>query len=336
LGFLTGKPAKSTSSSTQTSSSGNYAYQPLAGSLLPTVNNVQGASSAMAALLGIPQTGSASAPIPTGGGIPAGGGVPTGGGSVLTGGQGSPSGTLNGGGSGTIGLQNGNEDSILAHINSLRASRGLGPLGSGTAASTSTAAAAPAPTTAQSQTDALSNFANSGGYQYLLNQGINGINADRSAKGLLQSGSTATGVTRMANGLAQTYLNQYMNNLQNYGQLGLGSAGVLASAGQHSEGTGTSTGTSKGAKQGLLGDVAQGVGAYFGAGGSDIRMKMNIEHIGEYKNGLNKYLFEYKDRPGVKVIGAMAHEVKEIMPEAYIENFKDGYAGVDYSYFKGL
>jgi hypothetical protein len=189
--------------------------------------------------------------------------------------------------------------------------------------------------TPQSQTDALSNWANSGGYQYLLNQGINGINADRSAKGLLQSGSTATGVTRMANGLAQTYLNQYMQQLQNYGQLGLGSAGVLASAGQHSEGTGTSTETSKGAKQGLLGDIAQGVGAY-AAMGSDVRMKMNIEHIGEYKNGLNKYRFEYKDNPGVKVIGAMAHEVKEIMPEAYIENFKDGYAGVDYSYFKGL
>lgn len=278
MGFLTGKPAKSTSSSTQTSSSGNYAYNSLLSSLLPTVGNVQGASSAMAALLGIPQA--APAPAPAGGGTPA----PTGGGSGAGGGTPAPIGPGGaglggapgaGGNVGTVGLQNGNEDGIMAHINANRAARGLPPLnfggGSPAAAASPTATASPVAATAaspQSQTDALTNWANSGGMQFLRDQGINAINADRSAKGLLQSGSTAAGVTRLSNGLAQTYLNQYMQNLQNYGQLGLGSAGVLASAGQHSEGSGTSQGTSKGAKQGILGDVAQGVGAYFGAGGS--------------------------------------------------------------------
>ena len=60
---------------------------------------------------------------------------------------------------------------------------------------------------------------------------------------------------------------------------------------------------------------------------SDRRLKKNIEKVGEYKNGLNKYSFEYLW--GEKSVGAMADEVEKVMPWAVGD--VNGYKTVNYS-----
>lgn len=60
---------------------------------------------------------------------------------------------------------------------------------------------------------------------------------------------------------------------------------------------------------------------------SDRRLKTNIEKIGTYQNGLNKYSFDYIW--GEKGVGAMADEVEKVMPEAVGE--RDGFKTVNYA-----
>ena len=64
-------------------------------------------------------------------------------------------------------------------------------------------------------------------------------------------------------------------------------------------------------------------------GGSDIRLKENIEHVGKDEiTGLNLYDFNYKwgDK---RFRGVMAHEVKEVYPEA-VYTSGAGWLGVYY------
>jgi hypothetical protein len=114
---------------------------------------------------------------------------------------------------------------------------------------------------APAQTDALNNYANSGGMQFLMDQGQKMVTSSKAAQGLLNSGSYGTALMKYGQGLGSTYLNQYMNNLLDYSRLGLGAGGVLASSGSYSKGSGT------GPKQGLLSSFAQGAGSAAAAGG---------------------------------------------------------------------
>lgn len=111
------------------------------------------------------------------------------------------------------------------------------------------------------QTGALENFANSGGMKFLQDQGMKTVTSSKAAQGLLQSGSYGTALEKYGQGLASTYLNQYMSNLLDYSRLGLGAGGVLASSGAYSKGQGT------GPKQGLLSSFAEGAGKAAGSGG---------------------------------------------------------------------
>lgn len=103
---------------------------------------------------------------------------------------------------------------------------------------------------AAAQTGALNNYANSGGMQFLQEQGMKGITSSKAAQGLLNSGSYGTALAKYNQGLASTYLNQFMSQLQDYSKLGLGAAGVLSSSGAYSKGSAT------GPKEGLLSKVA--------------------------------------------------------------------------------
>jgi hypothetical protein len=147
-------------------------------------------------------------------------------------------------------------------------------------------ATAPAPTPApMDQTGALNNFANSGGMQFLLQQGQNAISGQNAAGGVLNSGATGKALEQYGQGLASQYLNQYMDQLFKLSNLGLGSASAISgsggvgqsqsqnsgNSGSQSIGTGTSssTGTSQGgstsfgstdssgsSKKGLVPDLA--------------------------------------------------------------------------------
>lgn len=170
-----------------------------------------------------------------------------------------------------------------------------------------------------SATSGLENWANSGGMQFLREQGNKQITSNQAARGLLNSGSTLTALTKYGQGLGSTYLNQYMNHLFDFARLGLGAGGVMTSAGAYSKGT------SDGGKNGLLPSLVSAAASVPGI--SDYRLKRNIQLLYTRPDGLNVY--EY-DLFGKRTKGVMAHEVKEVKPSAYIPNILGPYHGVDY------
>jgi hypothetical protein len=114
------------------------------------------------------------------------------------------------------------------------------------------------------QTSALNNFANSGGMQFLMDQGQKAITSSKAAQGLLQSGSYGTALEKYGQGLASTYLNQYMDNLYKLSGLGLNAGQLVTQAGQYSKNS-----SGKPAKQGILPTLLQ-VGAAAATGGGSL------------------------------------------------------------------
>jgi hypothetical protein len=92
-------------------------------------------------------------------------------------------------------------------------------------------------------------------------------------------------------------------------------------------------GTSQGKTPGLLDYLAQGASAAASAySASDRRLKKDIVRVGALEDGLGVYEWAYKHDPSnTRCRGVMADEVKELRPQAYIENYRDGYAGVNYA-----
>lgn len=88
--------------------------------------------------------------------------------------------------------------------------------------------------------DALSNYFNSAGGQFQLNQGANAINSNMASRGLLNSGADMKGLENYRQGLASTYLQNYIGDLSNYSQLGLGGGNLVTGAGQQYSSQGSS------------------------------------------------------------------------------------------------
>jgi hypothetical protein len=110
-------------------------------------------------------------------------------------------------------------------------------------------------------TDALNSYANSGGMKFLMDQGTQAITSSKAAQGLLNSGSYGTALAKYGQGLASTYLNQYMQGLSSLGQLGLGAGNIVSGAGETQKSSGAKTGLSQ-ILAGQAADFAKG-----GAGG---------------------------------------------------------------------
>jgi hypothetical protein len=81
---------------------------------------------------------------------------------------------------------------------------------------------------------ALNNYWNSAGGQFQLNQGLDGLTNRYAALGLSDSGAAMKAMENYRQGLASTYLDNYMNHLGQLGQLGLGAGGLITNAGQFS------------------------------------------------------------------------------------------------------
>ena len=81
------------------------------------------------------------------------------------------------------------------------------------------------------QTSAQQNFANTPGYQFALNQGINAVNANAAAMGSPLSGNNQQAVNNYAQGTANQTYNNYVNQLQNLASGGLNAAGGSGNAG---------------------------------------------------------------------------------------------------------
>lgn len=173
--------------------------------------------------------------------------------------------------------------------------------------------------TAAGQQSALSNWANSGGMKFLMDEGTDAVNSNFYARGLGQSGAAMKGLEKYRSGLASTYLNQYMDNLFKLSNLGIQAGGILTSAGQYSKGE------SDGPKKGILPTLVTGASMIPGV--SDRRLKTNLELLYTRDDGLNVYEYTLF---GKREKGVMADEVKEKRPDAYLPNFAGPFDGVDY------
>lgn len=87
---------------------------------------------------------------------------------------------------------------------------------------------------------------------------------------------------------------------------------------------------------GQIGELAEGIGtAYTSFGFSDIRLKTNINKIGQTKNGINLYTWDWNEigqslTGMVSSAGVLAQELMMIKPHAVIED-ATGYLKVNYN-----
>jgi hypothetical protein len=115
-------------------------------------------------------------------------------------------------------------------------------------------------------TSAMGNFQSSPGYQYAVQQGLQGVDAGAASKGMLTSGQTIKAEQTLGTNLANQNFSSYVNTLS-----GLATSGL--SAGQTQASTDTSA---AGAKAKIAGAEASGItnsltgalGSFSGTGGT--------------------------------------------------------------------
>lgn len=177
------------------------------------------------------------------------------------------------------------------------------------------------------RSDALEGWWDSSGGDFMLNQGMDDVDAFYRAKGLGQSGATMKGIEDYRSGLASTKMGEGMGFLGDISRLGLGAGGLVSSAGQYSEGTGAhKSGGGLGKVLGLVSSIL-----------SDRRLKTNIEKVGELPDGLGVYDYDYIPAKGPiaafmppgRQRGVMAGEVAQLRPWALGPEI-DGFQTVRY------
>lgn len=72
------------------------------------------------------------------------------------------------------------------------------------------------------------NYLNSAGYKTQLNSGIDALNSNAAARGLLKSGATLKATQRFGAGLGQQYFNNYISQLNQQAGIGVQSDAALA------------------------------------------------------------------------------------------------------------
>jgi len=187
----------------------------------------------------------------------------------------------------------------------------------------------------QAAQQAFDNYKNSAGYQFQLQQGMNAINGNAAAKGMLSSGATAKALAGYGQNLASTYYNNYLDKLLGVGQQGLQAGGLVTGAGNvsQSNSTSTSTSSSRGTSSGNS-SSKPGIGGFIGsiasALPSDRRLKLDIKEVGD-NEGLTVYDYRYIwDEPDTVRRGYMADEVAKLHPEALGPELPGGYQTVRY------
>jgi hypothetical protein len=101
------------------------------------------------------------------------------------------------------------------------------------------------------QNEAFNNFKDSSGYNFIQDQGIQGIESSQAAKGLLGSGSTLKAISGYSSNLAKSFLDSYLSNLGGLSNTGLQAGQIIGGAGSQSSSEQESSGSSKGSSFGL-------------------------------------------------------------------------------------
>jgi hypothetical protein len=117
---------------------------------------------------------------------------------------------------------------------------------------------------AQGQNQAFQNWQNSTGYQFGLNQGLQSINGNAAASGLLNSGATAKALDTYGQNYANTQYGNYTNQLQGLLNSGNQAAGVVGSTGNVSQSAANSQSTQNSNSSGSGGSNNGGIGGFVG------------------------------------------------------------------------
>jgi len=162
-------------------------------------------------------------------------------------------------------------------------------------------------------------YKNNTGFNFALSQGLKGVTGAEAAKGLLRSGSAGQAFQNYGQNLEQQSAGDYLQQLLGLGNLGLGAAQTIDSAGQQSQ--------EEEHKGGLLGLVGGALSLF-----SDRDAKRDIELLRREPDGLGVYAFRYlwdaADAPLRE--GVMADEVAELRPWA-LGPEQNGFRTIDYS-----
>lgn len=102
-------------------------------------------------------------------------------------------------------------------------------------------------------TSAFDAFKNSAGYKSAMQGGTDAIAGNQAAKGMFQSGATGKALEKYGQGLGDSYLQNYIGNLKDYGNMGIGAAGVLSDSGK------VANSQENGGKKGMLGSIVGGL-----------------------------------------------------------------------------
>jgi hypothetical protein len=124
----------------------------------------------------------------------------------------------------------------------------------------------------------------------------------------------------------------YLGAAQTAGTLPLSGLSGLSGIGNLWAGQGTTTQTQPGGLLGGLLGAASNMFSFAPISLSDRRLKTKIVKVGEAKDGLGIYEWNWKSEPdGPRVRGVIADEVKALRPQAYVPNYRGEYAGVNYA-----
>lgn len=127
---------------------------------------------------------------------------------------------------------------------------------------------------------AFQNYLDSAGYKTQLNSGIDALNSNAAARGMLKSGATLKATQRFGAGLGQQYFNNYIGQLMNSANMGLAADQTLAGAY-----TGTAQGAA-GAQQTATSNAGQAVGGAIGDASQNIAGSIILANkSGSSKNG---------------------------------------------------
>jgi hypothetical protein len=78
-------------------------------------------------------------------------------------------------------------------------------------------------------------FYDQGGGKFLMDQGLDALTSKYTSMGLGRSGAAMKGMEQFREGLASTYLDNWLGHMSDLGKLSLGAGGLIADAGQYSQ-----------------------------------------------------------------------------------------------------
>lgn len=183
-------------------------------------------------------------------------------------------------------------------------------------------------------TDAFNAFKKSSGFDAMLRGGMEALEGGAASRGLLNSGATVRGATRLGSDMAQQMYGSWLDKLLGTSQQGLSAGNLISGAGNRSESQSQSSSQSSGTSSGTS-NSKNGLGGFLGSAlsaiPSDPRLKVDAVKVGE-QEGLGVYEYRYVwDKPDVTRKGYMADEVERLRPDALGPELPGGYRTVNYT-----